>query len=96
MSTTTTAPKKAGLTKKVPAELAGTVPNANFAKAQAFCNVDIEMASGTKQVGGVPLHINKEFHAFLIANRDKIGNAKVSLSIHMVDEPETAEEMSFA
>jgi len=64
------------------------VSNINRQQADAWFNVSIALKSGDKQIGGIPLYLNKDLHAFLIENKDTIEKATLMVDINvMSDEP---------
>lgn len=67
----------------------------DFPKADAFLNVSVKLASGEKQIGGIPLHLNKALHAFLIENKEQLDQGTYIMDINVVAE-EQAQELKFA
>tara|TARA_B110000211_G_scaffold62162_1_gene70642 strand:+ start:397 stop:600 length:204 start_codon:yes stop_codon:yes gene_type:complete len=66
----------------------------NSNKADAWFNVAIKLKNGEKQIGGIPLYLNKELHSFLIENKDELGQAQLVIDVNVMSEDE--EKLSFA
>ena len=62
-------------------------------KAAAFINVAVTNKDGTKtkQVGGLPLYDDNEFHAQLLAHLKTGGSVKLSTDVHVVETTESFE-----
>ncbi len=62
-------------------------------KAAAFINVAVSNKdrTKTKQVGGLPLYADNEFHAQLLAHLKTGGSVKLSTDVHVVETTESFE-----
>lgn len=68
----------------------------NLRKADAFFNISVATNNGDKQIGGIPLYLEKELHAFLIENAEGIENAKFTVDIHVIASEEEPKKLAFA
>lgn len=64
--------------------------------ADAYFNVAMQTNKGLKQVGGLPLSMQKELHRFLIENADQIDKATFVVDIHVVNKELEEQELAFA
>ena len=62
-------------------------------KASAFINVAVSNKDGSKskQIGGLPLYADNEFHAQLLAHLAAGGSVNLSTDVHVVETTESFE-----